>query len=33
MISEDMKIKDVIRRYPIAKRVLKHFDLLSIGCG
>jgi len=33
MISEDMKIKDVIRRYPITKRILKHYDILSAGCG
>jgi hypothetical protein len=33
MINEDMKIKEIISRYPSAKKVLKHYDLLAAGCG
>jgi len=33
MIREDMKIKEIIRKYPRVKRVLKYYDLLSAGCG
>jgi len=33
MINEDMKIKEIIRRYPRMKRVLRYYDLLSAGCG
>jgi len=33
MISEDMKIKEIIRYYPRTKGVLKYYNLLSVGCG
>jgi len=33
MISGDMKIKEIVRKYPGVKKILKHFDLLSAGCG
>jgi len=33
MIKEDMKIKEVIRKYPGTKRILKHYELLASGCG
>jgi len=33
MINEDMKIKEIIRKYPGVKRILKHYDLLTSGCG
>jgi hypothetical protein len=33
MLSEDMKIKEIIRKHPGARKILKHYDLLSAGCG
>jgi len=33
MIDGDMKLKDIIRKYPNTKRILKYYDLLSDGCG
>jgi hypothetical protein len=33
MITGDMTIKEIIRKYPATKRILKYYDMLSSGCG
>ena len=33
MINPDMRIKDLLVRYPQTKKVIAHYGLSNIGCG
>jgi hypothetical protein len=33
MISPDMRIKDLLVKYPKTKKVIAHYGLSNIGCG
>lgn len=33
MITENMTIREIIKKYPGCIRVLKHYKLTAYGCG
>jgi hypothetical protein len=33
MVTQDMKVKEVYRKYPETKKVFNYYGMLSSGCG